>query len=72
MVFAVDEAASPSPDRVGGRRIDQFLHRYFTDNEGPARADDAELVRLRDACRQPRGLPLINLGDIIQASETRT
>jgi GNAT superfamily N-acetyltransferase len=72
MVFAVDEAASPSPDRVDGRRIDQFLHRYFTDTEGPARADNADLARLREACRQPGGLPLLNLGDVIQASETRT
>jgi GNAT superfamily N-acetyltransferase len=64
MAFAVDEAASPAPGRVDGSRVDRFLHRYFTEAEGPARADDADLARLREACRRPGGLPLHSLGEV--------
>jgi hypothetical protein len=65
VVFFVDDAACPAPGRVDGDIVERFVERYFSTVEGPARDDDVELARLRAACRQPGGLPLQHVDDLI-------
>jgi GNAT superfamily N-acetyltransferase len=62
MVFGGADAPSGA-ERVGGRRIEDFLTEYLEVCEGPVRPDDAEAQRLLAACRRPGGLPLLRVSE---------
>ena len=65
MVFGGADAPSGA-ERVGGRRIEDFLTEYLDLCEGPVRPDDAEAQRLLAACRRPGGLPLLRVGEFAE------
>ena len=67
MVIAWDESACVAPGRLDGALIDRFLGQSFEQMEGRLTPGDIELARLRDACRRPDGLPLLDAAQAIGA-----
>ncbi|WP_433795279.1 GNAT family N-acetyltransferase [Actinoplanes sp. CA-252034] len=62
LVVEVDEAVSPSADRIRSAIVADFLERYFTRQEGsPLRDDDGRLGRLLTESRRGDVLPLLPL-----------